>query len=114
LIYSKQFTLDQLAPIAVYAKLKATFKNEITYLFESAGQSDGNYSFICIGARERLQYINDETIYTDSNGIKSTKEENPFTFLKKHYKTIDTTKYKKTCTRFKNWLCRWLYRVYRL
>lgn len=97
MIYSKQFTLDQLAPIAVYAKLKAIFKNEITYLFESAGQSDGNYSFICIGARKRLQYINDETIYTDSNGTKSTKEENPFTFLKEHYKTVDTAKYKKAC-----------------
>jgi anthranilate synthase component 1 len=70
------------------------FKDEITYLFESAGQSEGNYSFICIGARERLQYINDETIYTDANGIIHTKEENPFVFLKNYYKNIDTTKYK--------------------
>ena len=95
MIYSKQFTLDQLAPIAVYSKLKSMFKDEITYLFESAGQSDGNYSFICIGARERLQYIDDKTIYTDANGVKNTKEENPFTFLKNYYKNIDTTKYKK-------------------
>lgn len=94
MIYSKQFTLDQLAPIAVYSKLKDMFKDEITYLFESAGQSEGNYSFICIGARERLQYINDETIYTDANGIIHTKEENPFVFLKNYYKNIDTTKYK--------------------
>ncbi|WP_415396077.1 anthranilate synthase component I family protein [Sulfurimonas sp. CS5] len=98
MIYSKQFILDQLAPIAVYSKLKSMFKGEIYNLLESAGQSDGNYSFICIGARERLQYINDETIYTDSDGIKHKKEENPFTFLKKYYKDIDTAKYKEATT----------------
>ncbi|WP_455755753.1 anthranilate synthase component I family protein [Sulfurimonas sp.] len=101
MIYSKQFTLDQLAPIAVYSKLKSTFNDEITYLFESAGQSDGNYSFICIGARERLQYIDDETIYTDASGVKHSKEENPFTFLKNYYKNIDTTKYKEATKELK-------------
>lgn len=95
MIYSKQFTLDQFAPIAVYSKLKDMFDNEVTYLFESAGASEGNYSFICIGARERLQYIDDETIYTDSNGTKHTKEENPFNFLKKYYSDIDTSLYKE-------------------
>ena len=95
MIYSKQFTLDQLAPIAVYSKLKDKFKNEITYLFESAGQSEGNYSFICIGARERLQYIDDKTVYTNSDGIKEQRDENPFVFLKNYYKNIDTASYKK-------------------
>jgi len=95
LIYSKQFTLDQLAPIAVYSKLKALFPKEITYLFESAGQSEGNYSFICIGARERLQYVNNQTLYTDINGKKTIQDENPFTFLKNYYKTKDTTIYKE-------------------
>jgi len=95
LIYSKQFTLDQLAPIAVYSKLKDMFEDEITYLFESAGGSEGNYSIICIGARERLQYINDKTIYTDSNSKIHVKEENPFTFLKKYYKQKDTKPYKE-------------------
>jgi anthranilate synthase component 1 len=95
LIYSKQFILDQLAPIAVYSKLKTLFKDEITYLFESAGQSEGNYSFICIGARERLQFIDNKTIYTDANQIKHEKEENPFTFLKEYYKNIDTSTYKQ-------------------
>jgi anthranilate synthase component 1 len=101
LIHSKQFTLDQLAPIAVYAKLKALFPQEITYLFESAGQSEGNYSFICIGARERLQYIDDKTIYTDANGKKNIKEENPFTFLKEYYKNVETTKYKEAIKKLK-------------
>ncbi|MEN8304039.1 MAG: anthranilate synthase component I family protein, partial [Campylobacterota bacterium] len=101
MIYSKQFTLDQLAPIAVYSKLKTLFKGEITYLFESAGQSEGNYSFIAIGARERLQYIDDKTIYTDADGTKHTKEENPFTFLKNYYKGIDTTPFKKATRELK-------------
>ena len=95
MIHSKQFILDQLSPIAVYAKMKQIFKGEISYLFESAGQSEGNYSFICIGARERLQYIDDKTIYTDSNSKKHIKKENPFVFLKDYYKNIDTTKYIK-------------------
>lgn len=101
MIYSKQFILDQLAPIAVYSKLKAFFSDEITYLFESAGQSEGNYSFIAIGARERLQYIDNKTIYTDFDGIKHTKEENPFTFLKEYYKTIDPTEYKEATRELK-------------
>ncbi len=95
MIYSKQFTLDQLAPIAVYSKLKEMFQNEITYLFESAGGSEGNYSIICIGARERLQYIDDKTIYTDSNSKVHIKEESPFTFLKEYYKQKDTKPYKE-------------------
>jgi len=95
LIHSKQFTLDQLAPIAVYSTLREMFHNEISYLFESAGGSEGNYSFICIGARERLQYKDDKTIYTDANGTKHIKEENPFDFLKKYYAQIDTSIYKK-------------------
>jgi len=101
LIHSKQFTLDQLAPIAVYSKLKEIFKDEITYLFESAGQSDGNYSIICIGARERLQYSNNQTLYTDATGTKHTKEENPFTFLKEYYKKVDTTEFKQATKKLK-------------
>ncbi|WP_324170724.1 anthranilate synthase component I family protein [Sulfurimonas sp.] len=99
MIYYKQFVLDQLAPIAVYSKLKKIFKNEISYLFESAGQSDGNYSFICIGARERLQYINNQTIYTDASGKQHTKIKNPFTFLKEYYKKIDTSIYKEVASK---------------
>jgi anthranilate synthase component 1 len=71
------------------------FQDEVSYLFESAGQSEGNYSFICIGARERLQFIDNKTIYTDTHGIKNIKEENPFVFLKNYYKNIDTSSYKE-------------------
>ena len=101
MIHSKQFTLDQLAPIAVYSKLKDMFKGEITFLLESAGQSEGNYSFICVGARERLQYINEKTIYTDANALQHTKEENPFTFLKAYYKNIDTSIFKEATKELK-------------
>lgn len=101
MIYSKQFTLDQLAPIAVYSKLKKMFNKEVTYLFESAGGSEGNYSIICIGARERLQYIDNKTIYTDANSKQHIKDENPFTFLKNYYKNIDTTIYKKAVSDLK-------------
>jgi anthranilate synthase component 1 len=69
------------------------YKNEITYLFESAGQSEGNYSFICVGDRERLQYKENKTLYTDSHGTIHEQENNPFTFLKEYYKNIDTTPY---------------------
>lgn len=83
-----------MAPIAVYSKLKDMYPHEITYLFESATQSDGNYSFICIGARERLQYINNQTVYTDADGSVTRLDENPFEFLKEYYRKIDTSIYK--------------------
>ena len=101
MIYSKQFTLDQLAPIAVYAKLKDTFKGEISFLLESAGNSEGNYSFICIGARERLQYINEKTVYTDSNATKHTLDESPFNFLKNYYNDKETASYKEAIKKLK-------------
>jgi anthranilate synthase component 1 len=95
LIYSQQFTLDQLAPIAVYSKLKSIYPQEISYLFESAGQSEGNYSFICIGARQRLQYKENKTIHIDEKGKSNELSINPFTFLKEYYKNIDPTPYKQ-------------------
>lgn len=101
MIYSKQFILDQLAPIAVYSKLKSIFRGQISYLFESAGQSDGNYSFICIGARERLQYINDETLYTDASGKVNKLAQNPFEFLKEYYKKIDAKKFREITSELK-------------
>ena len=101
MIYSKEFTQDLLTPIAVYAKIKELYKDEISFLFESAGQSDGNYSFIVIGARQRLQYKNSKTIYTDSNGSKNVVDESPFEFLKNYYNNIDTAVYKKAISELK-------------
>ena len=101
MIYSKKFKQDLLAPIAVYAKIKALYKDEISYLFESAGQSDGNYSFICIGARERLQYIDNQTIYTNDKKEALKVDKNPFQFLKDYYKDIDPSIYKKATSELK-------------
>jgi len=101
MIYSKQFTQDQLAPIAVYAKMKELFKGEVSYLFESAGQSDGNYSFICIGARERLQYKDSQTLYTDAKGSLHVEDKSPFDFLKEYYTNIDTKEYKEATSELK-------------
>ncbi len=95
MIHSRQFLLDQFAPIAVYAKIKELFATEIIYLFESADGCEGNYSFICVGARERLQYINDMTFYTDADGKKHLLNISPFVFLKEYYKGIDTALYKE-------------------
>ncbi len=101
MIHSKQFTLDQLAPIAVYSKLKNIFHSEISFLLESAGNSEGNYSIVCIGARERLQYIDEKTIYTDVNADKHEKSISPFTFLKEYYNKQDTAPYKEALKELK-------------
>jgi anthranilate synthase component 1 len=97
LIHHNAFLLDQFAPIAVYEKLKELFRDEITFLFESAGSSGGNYSIIVIGARERLQYQDNQTRYTDASGTVHTPEESPFAFLKAYYAKLDTAAYQKTC-----------------
>ncbi|NOQ31691.1 MAG: anthranilate synthase component I family protein [Helicobacteraceae bacterium] len=101
MIYSKQFILDQFAPIAVYQKLKSHFEDEISFLFESADNSDGNYSIIMIGARERLTYKNSVTTYVDSIGHTSITDSSPFEFLKEYYKNIDTTPYKEATKELK-------------
>ena len=57
--YSKELFLDQFTPVSIYEKIKALYLNEVTFLFESTiNSSDGNYSFIVIGARERVWYEN--------------------------------------------------------
>ncbi|MEA3522093.1 MAG: anthranilate synthase component I family protein [Campylobacterota bacterium] len=95
MVHAKQFTLDQFAPIAVYQKLKLHFENEVTFLFESAGSSGGNYSIILLGARERLRYQNETTYYTNSMQEEQIIEDSPFEFLKSYYKNLDQNAYKK-------------------
>ena len=95
MVHSSQFTLDQFAPIAVYAKLKSQFKDEISFLFESAGNTEGNYSFIIIGAQERLTFKDNITRYTDSNSQTKELQEDPFSFLKSYYAKLDQEAYLK-------------------
>jgi len=92
----KTILFDQLTPVALYGKIKEVFPGEITMLFESVvNTSDGNFSFITIGAQERLTYKNKTTSYTDSTGNTNTIAEDPFSFLKTYYKNIDKQSYQK-------------------
>ncbi|RLA72502.1 MAG: anthranilate synthase component I family protein [Epsilonproteobacteria bacterium] len=97
MIHHLQFILDEFAPIAVYQKLKSHFQNDVTFLFESAGSTEGNYSIILIGARERLVYKDNTTFYTDGLGTVNTFETSPFEFLKTYYAARDTSIYKEAC-----------------
>jgi len=97
LIRHNAFLLDQFAPIAVYDKLKALFPGEVTFLFESADGSGGNYSIIVLGARERLQYQDGQTRYTDASGSVNLPDVTPFVFLKEYYAKTDPAPYQKAC-----------------
>ena len=92
----KTILFDQLTPVALYGKIKELFPSEITMLFESVvNTSEGNFSFISIGAQERLSYKDKTTTYTDKDGTKKTLREAPFSFLKTYYKAVDKTAYKE-------------------
>ncbi len=95
-MHTLQILFDQLTPIAVYTKLKKRFPNEISLLFESAiNTEEGNYSFIFIGAKERITYKDRKTTVLKDNGSVTQGEENPFLYLKNYYKNLDTDKYLK-------------------
>ncbi|CAA6805200.1 MAG: Anthranilate synthase, aminase component (EC [uncultured Sulfurovum sp.] len=93
----KTLLFDQLTPVALYGQLKELFPNDITMLFESVvNTSDGNFSFITIGAQERLSYKDNTTTYTDNIGKVKNLKESPFDFLKNYYNSIDKEAYKRT------------------
>ena len=93
--YSKELFLDQFTPVSIYEKVKSLYKNEITFLFESTiNSSDGNYSYIIIGDRERLWYENNTCFYKNEEGNTEVVESNPLKFLKKYYKNFDKQLYK--------------------
>lgn len=95
MINYKQILFDQYTPISIYSKLKERFPDEISLLFESGVSSEnGNFSFIFIGALERIQYKDNQTTFTDETGKKSLSSKNPFNFLKDYYKNIDASSYK--------------------
>ncbi len=96
MVHTRQLLFDQLTPIAVYQRLKARFGEEITFLFESAVNSEqGNFSYIFIGAKERLTYQDNQTLYTDTHNQTKVLEEDPFSFLKRYYKAIEQASYRK-------------------
>ncbi|HIP61688.1 MAG TPA: anthranilate synthase component I family protein [Sulfurovum sp.] len=95
----KTVLFDQLTPVALYGEIKKVFPHEITMLFESVvNTSDGNFSFIAIGVKERIIYKNNQTYYTDEQGRKELLEEDPFSFLQTYYKNLDQNRYKDLAT----------------
>ena len=89
----KHLLFDELTPVALYTKIKEIFAGEITMLFESVVNSnEGNFSFITIGAQERVQYIDNQTLYTLDN-VQQIIKENPFEFLQSYYAKLDAKLY---------------------
>lgn len=95
--YTQTLFLDQFTPVSIYQKIKELFPQEITFLFESSitNSTDGNFSYICIGARERVWHKNGESFYANEAGKIQNIDKNPFIFLKEYYKNIDTQAYKE-------------------
>lgn len=90
----KTILFDQLTPVALYGKIKTLFPGEVTMLFESVvNTADGNFSFITIGAQERLSYKEKTTRYTDQSGRVQNLTESPFSFLKSYYASLDQAAY---------------------
>jgi len=95
-LYSKTILFDQLTPITIFRKLQNFFKDELSFLFESAINSEeGNYSFLFIGAREQIIHKNMKSFYIDEEENEKEVDNNPFDFLKRRYKEIDENIYKK-------------------
>ncbi len=96
MLFIRKILFDQFAPPALYAKVRDHFKEDVTMLFESVGGSDeGNFSFIFVGAKERLIYRENETIYIDETGRRHTPATDPFTFLKSYYANVDREAYRQ-------------------
>ena len=52
------------------------------------------FSFLFIGARERVIHKDGESVHIDEDGTSHNLGANPFTFLKKRYAELDKTLYK--------------------
>ncbi len=95
MLSSRKILFDQLTPITIFAKLQSHFSGELCFLFESAiNNNDGNFSFLFIGARERVIHKDGESVHIDEDGTSHNLGANPFTFLKKRYAELDKTLYK--------------------
>ncbi|HGZ71088.1 MAG TPA: anthranilate synthase component I family protein, partial [Nitratifractor sp.] len=91
----KSYLFDQLSAVALYAEIKKLYPKEITMLFESVVTSeDGNFSFITIGAKERITYKDGKTLFT-SNKTTQELEQNPFEYLQEYYNGIEKEKFKE-------------------
>ncbi|RXJ94459.1 anthranilate synthase component I [Arcobacter sp. AHV-9/2010] len=98
IFYNKTLFLDQFTPVSIYEKVKALYPKELSFLFESTISSgnDGNFSYIIIGARERIWYKNSECFFQNESGDIKKVDNNPLLFLKKYYKEFDKEIYKQS------------------
>ena len=65
----RKLLFDQLTPITIFAKLQTYFEGELSFLFESAiNNAEGNFSFLFIGARERIIHHHDKSVHIDEDG----------------------------------------------
>ncbi|AFL67938.1 anthranilate synthase component I family protein [Sulfurospirillum barnesii] len=94
MLYTRTILFDQLTPITLFAKLQTLFNGELCFLFESAiNNNDGNFSFLFIGARERIVHHHNKSFHTDEHGVSHALGESPFSYLKERYATLDKTLY---------------------
>ena len=90
----KQLLFDQTTPVSMYGKIKELFKDEVTMLFESVVTTvEGSYSFITIGAMERIVYKDNQTLYTNQEGQVEKLDNDPFNFLQTYYQNLDQKHY---------------------
>jgi anthranilate synthase component 1 len=94
MVYDK-FLVDEFSPIAIYNQVKHLFPKERLFLLESViNNTDGNYTFLFLGERERIKYENEKTYYYDGEKEKEYNTD-PFSFMKEYYKNVDFNYYKK-------------------
>jgi anthranilate synthase component 1 len=92
----KRLLFDHLTPVSMYGKIKERFKDEVTMLFESVVNTpEGNFSFITIGAMERIVYKDNQTLYSDTTGTQKKLDTDPFNFLQNYYKNLNQEAYQK-------------------
>jgi len=90
----KELLFDQTTPVSMYGKIKELFKDEVTMLFESVVTTvEGSYSFITIGAMERIVYKDNQTLYTNQEGQVEKLNNDPFNFLQTYYQNLDQKHY---------------------
>jgi anthranilate synthase component 1 len=91
---SRKILFDQLTPITAFAKLQRHFEGELCFLFESAiNNNDGNFSFLFIGARERVVHQDGKSVHIDEEGVSHDLGKEPFSFLKQRYASLDKEMY---------------------
>ena len=100
MVYDK-FLVDEFSIIAIYNQIRELFPDERMFLFESViNNSDGNHSFIFIGEREKVKYIDNKTYYFNGDTEKVLNTD-PFSFFKEYYKKLDKNYYKELTKKLK-------------